>query len=758
MPWQLACCSADTGDQQASDGSVDNEARSRISLILVLGDYDAPPAGTPLLAFLGSALVAQVAGTAPIDVNGFPMLPYSAPLHDDSDGIVSHWWHACWSPRSHALLSLSLPASLTATPTPPATPVQLVYPESAPHYATIKQLFHTHCAGRLDCLAVLAVTSLNDPLLSSLELVASTQLGLGKFGSLLPSQTIAQTAPSSSELHLRALGPRSCNLCSASDLGVAIDCAFTAHAGIEGFYPVLQACQHVAVERVTKKAPPLIMLPSDTSLLSVSPGWLSAVAALQCELAMFRALASSDAKPPLALLPVVVTVGAKAMGKSTLNRMLVNSLLAPSAASAFAINRVAFMDLDPGQTELTEPGVVSLTVLDRPLLGPPYTHMNPYPAQSEGDVQSLAQFRCLRVFVGSTSPSQQPQCYTAAVSRLMAKYTALAHHLWTGKGQVLPLVVNTMGWTKGMGLDLLGSILEITQPAYILHLGQSPIVGQQDLAAATLDTVIATSTSKLAQTPKYLRLEPGVLPPNSSDVYGGVRRADLAAPQQQQLRAPLVPSDVRNMALLAAFAQSSPAAPGALSGLHTTVARHLNDPLMPTYRIALTSSIAVCVLHHEIDYADALRALNGTLVALARIPLSSSAAPAPGLPYPLWLPAAQWSNCLTRHEYLGIGLVRSIQVLSPLSTPAEEETEQVFPPVAYISTAIPPATLSRVNCLIRGDLELPSWMFLSTANIMTMTTLAPYTTAEFTEGVGAEAIKLRTGIARKAQYPGRGGK
>lgn len=35
---------------------------------------------------------------------------------------------------------------------------------------------------------------------------------------------------------------------------------------------------------------------------------------------------------------------------------------------------IAFMDLDSGQAELTPPGMISLTVIRRPLFGPPFSH------------------------------------------------------------------------------------------------------------------------------------------------------------------------------------------------------------------------------------------------------------------------------------------------------------------------------------------------------------------------------------------------
>ena len=34
----------------------------------------------------------------------------------------------------------------------------------------------------------------------------------------------------------------------------------------------------------------------------------------------------------------------------------------------------------------------------------------------------------------------------------------------------IPLVINTMGWVKGMGLDLLNQIIAMSQPEHILQI------------------------------------------------------------------------------------------------------------------------------------------------------------------------------------------------------------------------------------------------------------------------------------------------
>lgn len=64
-----------------------------------------------------------------------------------------------------------------------------------------------------------------------------------------------------------------------------------------------------------------------------------------------------------ASVPVVFVVGPRKVGKSSMSRYLCNSLWNKH-------KKVAFLDLDIGQTEFTPPGCISLTIVDRyPLLG-----------------------------------------------------------------------------------------------------------------------------------------------------------------------------------------------------------------------------------------------------------------------------------------------------------------------------------------------------------------------------------------------------
>lgn len=146
---------------------------------------------------------------------------------------------------------------------------------------------------------------------------------------------------------------------------------------------------------------------------------------------------------------VVLVKGPKRSGKSTFARACLNKLLE-------AHDRVAWLETDLGQGEFGCGGVVGLWILDKPLLGgsrfrnimlttgPPFTHpMNPTRA----------------MYLGDLSPQSCPDEYLAAVQQVINYYRF-------EMGDI-PLVVNTQGWVKGLGEDLLRSIETMVEPTHI---------------------------------------------------------------------------------------------------------------------------------------------------------------------------------------------------------------------------------------------------------------------------------------------------
>lgn len=158
----------------------------------------------------------------------------------------------------------------------------------------------------------------------------------------------------------------------------------------------------------------------------------------------------------------VLVCGAKGVGKSSLCRFLVNRMLGRH-------REVAYMDCDLGQPEFTPPGQVSLHRLQAPVVGPP--HANIRRPQ-------------LAYFVGTTTSKPEPLLYTAAV-RALAEHAGAGATNAGGQQQQqqrsssffasdapppAPLVVNTDGWVKGMGEDLLGAVIDAVRPRHIVQI------------------------------------------------------------------------------------------------------------------------------------------------------------------------------------------------------------------------------------------------------------------------------------------------
>ncbi|ETK78837.1 hypothetical protein L915_15252 [Phytophthora nicotianae] len=151
----------------------------------------------------------------------------------------------------------------------------------------------------------------------------------------------------------------------------------------------------------------------------------------------------------------IVVCGGKGVGKSTFCRYLVNRLLSK-------FGTVAFLDTDLGQSELTPSGLVALHALSTPLLGPGFAHMK-HPVRS--------------FFCGNTNPGNDPLYYMKAVKSLLRLYEVK----WGRQDQdnsnsserpreCVPLVINTDGWIKSMGHDLLCNVIQETNPDHVVQL------------------------------------------------------------------------------------------------------------------------------------------------------------------------------------------------------------------------------------------------------------------------------------------------
>lgn len=88
-------------------------------------------------------------------------------------------------------------------------------------------------------------------------------------------------------------------------------------------------------------------------------------------------------------------------------------------------------------------------------------------------------------FIGGTSPKTNPSYYLSTLNdlsqryQLEIRYSAALDDKVTSEcsyrpqcriGGSVPLIVNTQGWVKGMGADLLRSVEGIFQPTHIVDI------------------------------------------------------------------------------------------------------------------------------------------------------------------------------------------------------------------------------------------------------------------------------------------------
>ena len=110
---------------------------------------------------------------------------------------------------------------------------------------------------------------------------------------------------------------------------------------------------------------------------------------------------------------------------------------------------VAYLECDIGQCEFTPAGLVSFNLVQQVVIGSPFTHLRT-PEKM--------------YFIGETSPKNHPEYYLKCIKLLYEHYRNTYYH------QNVPLVINTQGWMKGLGYDMLVHIMQSLQPDLIIYL------------------------------------------------------------------------------------------------------------------------------------------------------------------------------------------------------------------------------------------------------------------------------------------------
>ncbi|CAG8503501.1 18612_t:CDS:2 [Acaulospora morrowiae] len=401
--------------------------------------------------------------------------------------------------------------------------------------------------------------------------------------------------------------------------------------------------------------------------------------------------------------PVSIICGHQNVGKSTFSRYLINSLFN-------VCPKVAYVESDIGQPEFTPSGLVSLNILDSPIFGPSFTHIQqPYRSY----------------FLGHTTPRDDPDYYLNCLRELIIVYR---RDISCGpnfgmyaddKTPYIPLVINTHGWVReGMGYDLFIHLLGIIKPTHIVQLYSS------------------TNTHKnIRSLPNHVISPPNEDPP---------KMIFVEIVNSKKISTKYKSSDYRMLSLLSYFYSNAVA----LTQKQDNVKWWKYDkPLIHQVPWCLDwtkgLSKGVFLFFEDVPWSQLLYALNGSLVALI--------GDAPGfggdgqeipqgkkdekIQPPLYFPCPDYpSPPPSEHSCIGLAIIRSIDPTT--------HTFHILTPLSYDK-------LQYVNAMVKGKLELPIWFRLdhtknnSTGVCGVPWKHLPYMSFEAGLGVGNEAQRVR---------------
>lgn len=376
----------------------------------------------------------------------------------------------------------------------------------------------------------------------------------------------------------------------------------------------------------------------------------------------------SDFITPSPQAPVILITGPKSSGKSTLSRTLTNILLN-------TYPKIAYLDLDPGQPEFAPPGMVSLSVIRNPILGPPFTH----PA---GPVSRESK-RYRAHHLGFVSPREDPGGYIQAARDLFQYYTHL-YNSHSDSSLGIPLVVNTCGWIKGTGLELLQDIINLTQPSDLVLLHPPP-----QHPSGNASTTISDIQALLPHTTRFYH---------------------MPAPAPAAIQAKFSAADLRALHTMSYFHHSVVRVGGdhepRISWGFANPLTHVLPWELPGRKIGA----GIHILHLTPPLPPQLLrdAIEGTIVGVILVDNVNNSVEdegngdraGSGLPYPFPgpPPTPETSHCV------GLAIIRAIDTTT-------HEVQLILPQKdTYLSEA---SSSHDGLALVRGRLEAPVWDFVS---------------------------------------------
>lgn len=375
---------------------------------------------------------------------------------------------------------------------------------------------------------------------------------------------------------------------------------------------------------------------------------------------------------------VILVYGTKNVGKSTFIRLLINTLLNHTSS-------IDYLEGDLGQTEFTPAGCLSLLTVREPLLGPPFTH------QHTPDHM---------IYYGQTSCESD-----------LDRYLESLKSLWRRRSQnrETPVVINTMGWVKGFGFQLLVDMIRFLPVSHVVQLSHGVTTQCPALTPEFLKTAHGFQTHPPAQTAMDEFTE-SHSPPRSyahltvQSEFEGVGCQGRAKHQRT--------NEQRELSLLAYLSQLQSPDPGPVRPLHS----------LTPYQVSHTA-VALGVIHCEVGPTHMFYAANGSLVGLCC--LAEKVMSRGG---PVVLSQAPICPCV------GFGVLRGIDMARGLY---------------LLLTPVDPDVLRKVNCLLLGGISLPSCVVTTQSGFEGET---PYVTADYSfDLTGAGKLRVFKGMTRLSQ-------
>lgn len=323
--------------------------------------------------------------------------------------------------------------------------------------------------------------------------------------------------------------------------------------------------------------------------------------------------------------PITLICGPKNSGKSTFSRILLNKLFE-------RYEKVGYLDADVGQPEFSVPGCISFHLVDSRLSD----LMEPCIKSPE---------RCF--FFGDISSKRDPEAYLNCIYSLYEHFLKehYQHDSDNSQNAVVPLIVNTPGWVKGVGFNVLVEMLRYVNPTHVVQLRISANSKNLPTGFFWLDEHEEPTNLICLSSAQKDYLNRSVLVKKNSKVS-------------------------REYRLFVYFKQCFPSSFSIETNKELAVALASLTP----YEVPI-SKMKIKHLHCEVPRSELFHSLNATIVGLA----VDSEEPAIA-EYPI-----PWC--------VGLGIVRGVDLKKG---------------TLYILTPVPSQRLKKVDLLLQGFVEIPT--------------------------------------------------